>query len=90
MTTATGANHLELTVSNLGPIAEGKIELRPMSVFVGPSNTGKSYLATLIYALHRFFSAYAGTSDTTVRQTCHLPMGPHPTIIPRRDNLSER
>ena len=55
MTTATGASHLELTVSNLGPIAEGKIELRPMSVFVGPSNTGKSYLATLIYALHQFF-----------------------------------
>ena len=60
MTTATGASHLELTVSNLGPIAEGKIELRPMSVFVGPSNTGKSYLATLIYALHQFFGAYAG------------------------------
>ncbi len=59
MTTATGASHLELTVSNLGPIAEGKIELRPMSVFVGPSNTGKSYLATLIYALHRFFDSYA-------------------------------
>ena len=27
-----------------------------MTVFVGPSNTGKSYLAILIYALHRFFS----------------------------------
>ena len=59
MTTATGASHLELKVSNLGPIAEGKIELRPMSVFVGPSNTGKSYLATLIYALHQFFNGYA-------------------------------
>ena len=58
MTTATGASHLELTVSNLGPIAEGKIELRPMSVFVGPSNTGKSYLATLVYALHQCFGAY--------------------------------
>ena len=51
MTTATGANHLELTVSNIGPIAEASVELRPLSVFVGPSNTGKSYLATLIYAL---------------------------------------
>ncbi len=89
MTTATGSSHLELTVSNLGPIAEGKIELRPMSVFVGPSNTGKSYLATLIYALHRFFSAHAGTSD--IHNTSDLPfaLGPHPTILPRRDNLSE-
>ena len=63
MTTVPDANHLELTVSNLGPISEGKIQLRPMSVFVGPSNTGKSYLATLIYALHRFFGAYAGGTD---------------------------
>ncbi len=50
---------LELTVSNFGPIAEANIELRPMSVFVGPSNTGKSYMAALVYALHRFFNAYS-------------------------------
>ena len=56
--TATGEKHLELTVSNFGPIAEGRVELRPFTVFVGPSNTGKSYLATLIYALHRFFGEY--------------------------------
>lgn len=54
--------HLELSVSNFGPIAEGRIELRPMTVFVGPSNTGKSYLATLIYALHQFCSDYSGGS----------------------------
>ena len=48
-------NPLELEVANFGPIAEAKIDLRPLTVFVGPSNTGKSYLAVLIYALHRFF-----------------------------------
>ena len=32
-----------------------------MSVFVGPSNTGKSYLAILIYALHQFFGAFSST-----------------------------
>jgi len=55
MTTSSRANPLELTVTNFGPIAEGKIELRPMTVFVGPSNTGKSYMAALIYALQRSF-----------------------------------
>ena len=50
---------LQLDVSNFGPIARAKIDLRPLTVFVGPSNTGKSYLAILIYALHRHFS----TSD---------------------------
>ena len=58
MTTTSNAKPLELTVSNFGPIAEASIELRPMSVFVGPSNTGKSYMAVLIYALHKFFSDY--------------------------------
>lgn len=44
---------LEIEVTNFGPIADAKIALRPLTVFVGPSNTGKSYLAILIYALQR-------------------------------------
>ncbi len=50
---------LEIEVTDFGPIAKAKLDLRPLTVFVGPSNTGKSYLATLIYALHRFFGGYA-------------------------------
>ena len=49
----------ELEVSNFGPIVEAKIDLRPLTVFVGPSNTGKSYLAILVYALHKFFSSFS-------------------------------
>ena len=60
MATATDANTLELKVSNFGPIARGRVELRPMTVFVGPSNTGKSYLAVLTYALHQFLGSYPG------------------------------
>ncbi len=51
----TGNESLELEVTDFGPIKEAKIDLRPLTVFVGPSNTGKSYLAILIYALHRVF-----------------------------------
>ena len=47
---------MRLSVSNFGPIAEADIELRPLTVFVGPSNTGKSYLAILLHTLHRIFS----------------------------------
>lgn len=42
-----------LEVQNFGPIVDANVEVRPLTVFVGPSNTGKSYLAVLIYALHR-------------------------------------
>ena len=43
---------VEIAVKNFGPIAEANIDLRPLTVFVGPSNTGKTYFATLVYALH--------------------------------------
>ena len=49
---------LELEVKDFGPIVEAKIALRPLTVFIGASNTGKSYLAILIYALHRYFSGW--------------------------------
>lgn len=47
---------LEIEVTDFGPIVEAKVDLRPLTVFVGPSNTGKSYLAILIYALHQHFA----------------------------------
>ena len=53
-----------LKATNFGPIVEADIELRPLTVFVGPSNTGKSYLAILIYALHSLFAGYL---DPTAR-----------------------
>ena len=62
-------NTFELEVTDFGPIVDAKIDLRPLTVFVGPSNTGKSYLAILIYALHRYFSGGGGRHD---RRFTHL------------------
>ncbi len=42
---------LTVSVKNLGPIAEGTVDLKPLTIFVGPSNTGKSYMATAIYGV---------------------------------------
>ena len=55
-----------LKATNFGPIVEADIELRPLTVFVGPSNTGKSYLAILIYTLHALFAGYLDRSWTFV------------------------
>ena len=44
-----------INVRNFGPIEKAEIDLRPLTVFVGESNTGKTYLAALIYALHQNF-----------------------------------
>ena len=49
---------VEIAVKNFGPIAEANIDLRPLTVFVGPSNTGKTYFATLVYALHGILDGF--------------------------------
>ena len=65
--------NVHIAVQNFGPIARAEIDLRPLTVFVGESNTGKTYLAALIYALHRTFhfpredGEPAGTRDFRLR-----------------------
>ncbi|MDE0426862.1 MAG: AAA family ATPase [Candidatus Poribacteria bacterium] len=63
MSETKGTQHpnVEIAVENFGPIAEANIDLRPLTVFVGPSNTGKTYFATLVYALHGTFNGLSGS-----------------------------
>lgn len=51
----TASDLYQVEVEDFGPVREAKIAMRPLTVFVGPSNSGKSYLAILIYALHNYF-----------------------------------
>jgi len=44
---------LTISVKNFGPIAEGSVDLKPLTLFVGSSNTGKSYMATSVYSVMR-------------------------------------
>lgn len=52
------APNVSISVKNFGPIQEGEVDLRPLTVFVGPSNAGKTYLAVLIYALSRSLDGF--------------------------------
>ena len=47
--------NVHINLKNFGPIEKAEIDLRPLTVFVGESNTGKTYLAALIYALYQHF-----------------------------------
>ena len=51
--------NVEISVKNFGPIADATINLHPLTVFVGSSNTGKTYFSTLIYALHGIFKGFS-------------------------------
>ena len=46
---------LTISVRDLGPLTKGTVELKPLTIFVGPSNTGKSYMAAAIWAVVRAF-----------------------------------
>ena len=56
--TTTAHPDVRISATNFGPIASGTVDLRPLTVFVGPSNTGKTYFAILIYALHRVLGGF--------------------------------
>lgn len=42
---------LEIEVTNFGPISKGKFKLKPLTVFVGPNNAGKTFAATLAHSV---------------------------------------
>ena len=55
---SSGGAYATLGVKNFGPIALGEVELRPLTVFSGRSDTGKSWFASLIYALFKSRHSY--------------------------------
>jgi predicted ATPase len=51
-----------LVIKNFGPIGKAEINMKKLTVFIGPNNAGKSYVATLFYALsNAFLSSLLGS-----------------------------
>lgn len=55
-------SNLRLVVENLGPIEHADVELKPLTVLIGKNNTGKTYLAQSLYAIHKAVKSF-GLSD---------------------------
>ena len=47
-----------LKLKNFGPIKEVSLDVRPLTILLGRSNTGKTYFTTLLYALHNMFGGF--------------------------------
>ena len=45
-----------LEIKNFGPIKEGEIEVAPLTVFVGPNNSGKTYASLAIHLFKNLFN----------------------------------
>ncbi len=52
---------VSLRVKDYGPISDADVVLRPFTIFVGPNNSGKSYLAILLH------SVFQAVRDSTSR-----------------------
>ena len=50
-----GENRLKIGITDFGSIRRGEIELKPLTILIGPNNSGKSYAAMLMYALYSSF-----------------------------------
>lgn len=42
---------LDVAVRNLGPVARGSVAARPLTILIGPNNSGKSYVATMLRSI---------------------------------------
>jgi predicted ATPase len=47
---------LVIEARNFGPISRGKIALKPLTLFIGPNNSGKSYAAMLVHSIFESFT----------------------------------
>ncbi|MDA7941462.1 MAG: AAA family ATPase [Nitrosopumilus sp.] len=42
---------VRISMRDFGPISEGTVYLKPLTIFVGPNNSGKSYAAMLVHSI---------------------------------------
>lgn len=65
MTTETTDYLWNFNIKDLGPLKNGKVSLKPLTLFCGPNNTGKTWL---MYALYGFFSSQGPTQIPGVKK----------------------
>ena len=42
---------MTIRIRNFGPVTDGQVDLKPLTILIGPNNTGKSYAAMLIHSI---------------------------------------
>ena len=46
-----GVPHMTIRIRDFGPVTDGQVDLKPLTILIGPNNTGKSYVAMLIHSI---------------------------------------
>ena len=80
-----------MDIRNFGPIARASVSLRPLTVFIGPNNSGKSYAARLLHSVVATLSRlpeHAAGSDGALL-ACRRIVGRRYDAKSRRARLGE-
>ena len=71
------SRYTTLKITNFGPISNGTITTKPLTILVGPNGCGKSHVATLVYTIGKAESIrpydLAGASDLELNDIFHDP-----------------
>ncbi len=59
---------LILDIKQLGPVKDSRIVWRPLTVFIGPNNTGKTYTAYLIHVLLSTYPDQCGLGEKKISE----------------------
>lgn len=77
-------------VKNLGPIAEGTIQLRPLTILIGKNNSGKTYMAQAVYAAYKALQRVNGTVEPALTSEESIDLVSqlrHPSVVHAADLL---
>jgi hypothetical protein len=70
-----GVPHMKITIRNLGVIKEAEFDLKPLTIFVGPNNAGKTWLA---YTLGGIFGTFGFLEYLRAYQIGEVPKAFYP------------
>lgn len=59
--------HNQLLIKNFGPIREAEIDVSPLTIFIGPNSSGKSYSALIIHSLLNSFNGLGHNQYDQIR-----------------------
>jgi predicted ATPase len=61
-------HNLRVSVENFGPVRRGELELKPLTILIGPNNSGKSYLAHLVYVFSQVLTGRIPAGQTAASE----------------------
>lgn len=79
---------IEVAISDFGPILTGKFAVKPLTIFVGPNNSGKTYAATLAHSLLSSYGRRSSLWDVANLIKPHLKSKDFQNVISMMEKLA--